>query len=142
MTALEIVSATDRVRRAALGDGRYTAEAELADEFGRRHGWRWTYRYFDIAALRGESLASDAFGDQFHYPFGDHAFFYRFMNGWPASVACHLYDADPPRILAWAHAHGLQASFPADFPSWWFPGRTTLVVYWSAAGQIPAGDQS
>ena len=30
---------------------------------------------------------------------------------------------------AWAAAQGLRASFPDDFPSWWFPGWTTLVLY-------------
>jgi hypothetical protein len=112
----------------------FTMECALSAEFARRHGWR-ECGPFGISALSG--IAQDPeltwwerrLADDFPYPFADHGYFYRADDGRPAALAVHLYDAEPEKVTTWAAEHGLQATFPTDFPSWWYPGWTTLVVY-------------
>jgi hypothetical protein len=65
------------------------------------------------------------------YPMMDHAYFYR-VNGRPVAIVAHPYMHDPgvrSECEHWAHDNGVLISFPTDFPSWWYPGHSTLVLY-------------
>ena len=59
----------------------------------------------------------------------DHPYYYR-RGRHAAAIAAHLYGWPHvrERCEATARQHGLVLEVP-DFPSWWFPGQTTLVVY-------------
>jgi hypothetical protein len=104
----------------------------LAVEFGRRHGWTLSAKDFTIQCLarRGHHDPHGFF--QGNTDALDHPYFYR-AKGHATAIAAHLYrgagDTREDQITAWAAAHDLAASFPTDFPSWWFPGWTRLVVY-------------
>ena len=104
----------------------------LAGEFGRRHGWRQAQSRFTLSALRGGKVHSSRRiydpSEYFSHPYVDHGFFYRWPDRCAVAVVGHLYDV-PEDITAWAVQNGLWVSFPKDFPSWHYPGWTTLVVY-------------
>ena len=61
----------------------------------------------------------------------DHGYFYR-KDRKAAAVAAHLYgDFDAAKrkdTEATAALYGLRVTWPEDFPSWYLPGRTTLIV--------------
>ena len=108
--------------------------AALARQFGQERGWNWTDRDFGtrVLARRGVHYGrrnaweeADLFPDSVV----DHPYFYR-RNRKAAGVAAHLYDVDYhwSAILQFAQAYGLRVTRP-NFPSWWFPGWTTLVLY-------------
>jgi hypothetical protein len=108
----------------------------LAVAFGHRHGWTLSHSEFTLRCLARRAH---------HDPYGlfqgnadalDHPYFYRAQRR-AAAIAVHLYrgagDTAEDQVTAWAASHGLAASFPTDFPSWWFPGWTRLVVYQPAS---------
>lgn len=112
----------------------------LAEEFGRRHGWRLLRRCrFQLGQLARRSnhvTKQEAWQPVYgKWPLTDHAYYYREIERpWrPAAIAAHVYDgAYEPRqeeIAAFAAEHGLSARVVDGFPSWWFPGRTVLVLY-------------
>jgi hypothetical protein len=103
----------------------------LAVEFGRIHGWTPARHDFTLECLAWRGLHS---GSR-HWLAGnsdtlDHPFFYR-LGRRAAAIAAHLYDHSTgewrAELTAWAATHHLASSFP-DFPSWWFPSWTTLVL--------------
>ena len=67
----------------------------------------------------------------------DHPFYYR-KDRMASTVAAHLYGtfdaAKRQDIAAFAELKGLRTTWSEDFPSWWLPGRTTLVVYTPLTG--------
>jgi len=73
----------------------------LAQGFGRRRNWKLSPGRFTISALRDRRAAA---------------------------VVGHLYEPLPEGIETWAQANGLKASFLEDFPSWYYPGWTKLVL--------------
>ncbi len=99
--------------------------------FGGRFGWRVSDGFFTIDQLRRGAPNIEGVDDHWPRAFADHADFYSFADGRPAAVVGHLYALVPAEIRAWARSCGLQVAFPA-YTSWYYPGRTTLVVYWSA----------
>jgi hypothetical protein len=112
----------------------------LAAEFGQRNGWKPGIGFSPsmlarraIFPRRNESwtTTSDTI---------DHPYFYR-ADRRAAAIAAHLYHGTARRqgIVAWAEHHNLTATFPTDFPSWWYPGATTLVVYEPATNLAGAG---
>jgi len=109
---------------------------DLAEEFGRRSGWKRAKTRFSVPALAGRKIHDggryNELPEGFGHREGDHPYFYRTADNRAAGVACHLYsirgEADRDVLRRWAEARGLRAEFP-DFPSWWIPEGTTLVVY-------------
>ncbi len=111
-----------------------TLQHRLAVLFGVIHGWTLSRSDFTSAVLARRGLFDGRGGRADPWPrdLVDHPFFYR-KDRMASAVAAHLYgtfDAARRRdITALAAAKGLRAAWPEDFPSWWVPGRTTLVVY-------------
>jgi hypothetical protein len=113
----------------------------LAVDFGRRYGWQSSDRPFTIRTLaRGGVHDSEELAGSYDPEFCDHPHWYRSRRH-ARAIAAHLYvtgsdqesavKARQGEILIWAAARGLQASFP-DYPSWWYPGWTMLVLYQAA----------
>ena len=105
----------------------------LAVDFGRRHGWTLSDQPFTIRLLaRGGVYEGFAFSAGYAPEFCHHLSWYR-AGRRAEAVTAHLYDAKDQQgeIMTWAKDRGLQASFP-DYPSWWYPGWTTLVLYEAA----------
>lgn len=103
----------------------------LAVEFDRRHGWRMTRSLFrpSVLARRGTRNGYCDFTDRWR--FTDHTYSYK-IGHYAAGIATHPYDVDDRfryDARRWAEPRGLRVEFPTDFPSWWYPGRTTLVVF-------------
>ena len=61
------------------------------------------------------------------------AYTFRHRDGSPAAIAGHVYNGDREDVRRdlqlKADGAGMILSFPTDLPSWWFPGRTTLVLF-------------
>ncbi|CAK0750210.1 hypothetical protein CCP1ISM_3760002 [Azospirillaceae bacterium] len=112
----------------------------LASEFGKRHGWRLTNRDFTPMVLARGGVWDRHCGDaRSHWPreFTDHPFFYRSGNRASALVS-HPYGMSAAirnAARTWADRNGLSVAFPEDFPSWWYPGDTTMVVFTRAAAR-------
>ncbi len=101
---------------------------ELARRFAAIRGWR-IGRHFDLRCLaRRGRLARAAFPVAHHHEF-DHPYFFRDASGRAAAIASHLYGYDASECLELAERFGLTVSVVRDFPSWHFPGRTTLVLW-------------
>jgi len=106
------------------------ARWRMAEAFGAQRGYRLGSRFApSVLARRG--VSSRDYGELWESMFADHRYFYRTPNRHAAAVVAHLYDLDEETrqgAVDWAAGRCLKASFPA-FPSWWYPGRTTLVVF-------------
>jgi hypothetical protein len=106
---------------------------QLAAEFGRRRGWVQTAKRTEACPV--------LFPWPVHSPV-DHPYSYRMPDGRYA-VASHVYDCDQEEIKAnraLASEHNLVVEYPTDFPSWWYPGHTKLVVWYPASAAVQEQD--
>jgi hypothetical protein len=131
-----------RARRAfALS---YAAQYRLATDFGAARGWRLSDARFTLRVIaEGKQHDGGRLFDRYRNPNAgdfhdnfDHPYYYR-NNRRAAAIAAHLYNYPGNRLACerLAGAFGLRFEVP-DFPSWWNPGSTTLVVYVGPAGLI------
>lgn len=112
-----------------------SARTALAIKFGERNGWQLTTWEFDLGTLsKGKVHAGSRSYMDRYYAAGnafDHAYHYRNEDRRAVALACHLYGG--PGVLKYceeACRHwGLTFETPQDYPSWWLPGSTTLIVY-------------
>jgi hypothetical protein len=107
----------------------------LCERFAASRGWR-SGREFSLRCLSRGTIHDGRRGwasmtDRLPHDVGDHPYYFRTLDRRAAGIAVHLYDV--PKIDdRRAASRGLRAEFP-DFPSWWYPGRTTLLL-WTRAG--------
>ena len=105
----------------------------LAMLFGERHGWRLSKSDFSPSVLARCGLFNGRgyHVDPWPHELVDHGYFYR-KDRKAAAVAAHLYGtfdaAKRQDTEATAALYGLRVTWPEDFPSWYLPGRTTLIV--------------
>jgi len=133
-TRAEIVRAEGRMKIEKLQRKLNVSQRRLAVLFGQSRGWRLSRSAFSPTVLARNGLF-DGRGYHFEYwprELVDHGYFYR-KNRLAIGVASHLYgdfhEAKRQEIEALAAHYGLKAEWPEDFPSWWVPGGTRLVVY-------------
>jgi len=99
----------------------------IREAYGARRGWICVDEPFSLRALACVSEVAE----EWPIEFTDHRSFWE-KAGRPVAVCAHLYGCDQTKREAarvWASRHGLRAAFPVDFPSWWYPGRTTLIEF-------------
>lgn len=107
---------------------------KLALLFGERRGWRLSRSDFSPTVLAREGVfdGRGVHAVAWSHDLVDHGYFYR-KDRKAVAVASHLYgefhEAKRRDIDSMAKHLGLNAEWPEDFPSWWVPGNTTLVVY-------------
>ncbi|MGO9934983.1 MAG: hypothetical protein ACLPV8_24670 [Steroidobacteraceae bacterium] len=116
----------------AAAEGVRRGKNELARRFAAIRGWR-VGRDFDLRCLaqrgaRPGRITRDASPGAHHHEF-DHPYFFRDASGRAVAIASHLYDYDASECQELAERFGLTVSVVRDFPSWHFPGRTTLVLW-------------
>lgn len=119
-------------------------QVRCAEHFASINGWRRVEGEFGIKQLRerkrstsfrARCLAIDEYRGGF--PELDHPYWYKAIaNGRAAGAAalvsqpygfCDGEPRDRSKLVAKYEALGLLASFP-HYPSWWYPGRTSLVL--------------
>jgi hypothetical protein len=125
------------------------AQYRLAADFGAARGWQLTDAEFTLRTMAEgkqhdgrrcwrtfDRCGSNPNAGDFHDNF-DHPYYYR-NNRKAAAIAAHLYNYPVNRSACEriATTFGFQLQMP-DFPSWWNPGATTLVVYVGPAGIHP-----
>jgi hypothetical protein len=136
MSRDEIVAALladihDKSRAAAVR--RVARKRRLAIEFGEKYGWRLSEKRFGLLALKRRSVFSmirddaDVSDDHLPHELFDHPYFYR-VDRKAVAIAAHPYGFNKNACDDFAKRHGLKLEVP-DFPSWWYPNATTLVVY-------------
>ncbi len=115
----------------------------LTCEFARRRGWKFRREdHFTHAMLADGRKRRRPSDDGSWRGWADHDHFFRLPDGTPAAVAsCPYEGAYSPGYLAVARGHGLNVTFPTDFPSWWYPGRTTLVLFEPADTGRPVSER-
>jgi len=107
----------------------------LAEGFADRHGLRRADKGYSAAVLaRGGVHDGGIPRDDWSWFAADHRYFFR-RNRKASAVAAHVYGTrNPDKVhadcMAFAERAGLQVTFPTDWPSWWYPGETILVVFW------------
>lgn len=117
----------------ALQQDLQATRQRLAVLFGERHGWNLSKSAFSpsVLARRGLFNGRGYHVDPWPHELVDHGYFYR-KDRMAAAVAAHLYgDFDAAKrkdTEATAALYGLRVTWPEDFPSWYLPGRTTLIV--------------
>jgi len=106
--------------------------SELEAEFGAARGWKPARGWFSAEQLRCNSGGQiyTMYGDMF--PHFDHPTFYRAPRTRRAGgLVIQPYIENTPEtraeIIEEYRVLGLSASFP-DYPSWWYPGATTLIL--------------
>jgi hypothetical protein len=116
----------------------------LIDIFAERLGWRPSKAWFTPSMLAKRGVAYHPWRDRPDWSGGfvDHGQCFRSLDRRAAAFASNPYGlrwtADHPDIRAFCEHFHLSAAIP-DFPSWWFPGRTTLIVFTPlAADSVPA----
>lgn len=123
----------------ALQQDLQATRQRLAVLFGERHGWHLSKSAFSpsVLARRGLFNGRGYHVDPWPRELVDHGYFYR-KDRMAAAVAAHLYGtfdaAKRQDTEATAALHGLRVTWPEDFPSWYLPGRTTLIVCTPLAG--------
>ncbi len=120
----------DRLRRRQVGNAISRLQYSLAIDFGLSRGWTLTMADFSPAVLANRK-AHGGYNDNGWWSFVDHTFWYR-QGRYAAAVATHPYTVDGgyrTEAACWANNKKLSITYPADFPSWWLPGRTTLVLF-------------
>lgn len=131
------VDPSERLRRlAALTSvqGRLTTlRRQLANEFGRRNGWELSQSQFAADTLQAGRIrdTKDSLFSLWPLDLIDHRFFYRHPDRRAAALVAHPYDVSLERrglTAGVTNNFSLLVSFP-DFPSWWSPGCTTLVLF-------------
>jgi hypothetical protein len=108
----------------------------LALDFADSREWILARTDFGLATLaRGGCWGAES-PALVHDTF-DHPYYFR-RNRRAAAIAAHLYEgafqANRARCEALAGRLGLTLELP-DYPSWYYPGATTLVVYVGPAGR-------
>ena len=113
-------------------DRKYRLMRDVAREFGRLRGWTLARKTFSLVELAGRT-------DQEKLAFTtttrvlDHAFHYRENRApyRPAGIAVHLYEWPDvgPDVEAICFELGVHYEAILNFPSWWYPGVTQLVLY-------------
>jgi len=104
---------------------------QYARRFGRSRGWNLGQTGFSPSALAkgiGQRSGRHRGGD---WKYLDHSYWY-WWNYRPAAVATHPYsvnDQYKEQAGQWAKERGLNVNYPSDFETWWYPRRTTLVVF-------------
>jgi hypothetical protein len=100
--------------------------------FAIKNNWIPTDKWFPVKVLEREKWRTSPQIDD--WPgFLTKPYWFRYPDKRAAAVAAHLYDTtlaehSAASIERWAWQHGLRAQWPKDFPSWWYPGRTQLLV--------------
>ena len=123
----------------ALQQDLQATRQRLAVLFGERHGWHLSKSAFSPSVLaRGGLFNGRGYHvDPWPHELVDHGYFYR-KDRMAAAVAAHLYGnfdaAKRQDTEATAALYGLRVTWPEDFPSWYLPGRTTLIVCTPLAG--------
>lgn len=109
----------------------------MASDFGASRGWSYSHRGFLPSTLAGRKrtgggapwYAFDSGADTWSRTSMDHPLYYRAERRVVAALGQpYLADGRRDEVQAWAAKRGLAVHFP-DFPSWWFPGQTTLVLF-------------
>ena len=120
-------------RISALQQDLHATRQRLALLFGQRHGWHLSRSDFSpsVLARRGLFNGRGYHVDPWPRELIDHGYFYR-KDRKAAAVAAHLYGifdaAKCQDTEDTAALYGLRVTWPEDFPSWYLPGRTTLIV--------------
>ena len=123
----------------ALQQDLQATRQRLSVLFGERRGWHQSKSAFSpsVLARRGLFNGRGYHVDPWPRELVDHGYFYR-RDRKAAAVAAHLYgDFDAAKrhhTEATAALYGLRVTWPEDFPSWYLPGRTTLIVCTPLAG--------
>ena len=123
----------------ALQQNLQATRQRLAVLFGERHGWHLSKSAFSpsVLARRGLFNGRGYHVDPWPHELVDHGYFYR-KDRMAAAVAAHLYGtfdaAKRQDTEATAALYGLRVTWPEDFPSWYLPGRTTLIICTPLAG--------
>ena len=126
----------------ALQQDLQATRQRLSVLFGERRGWHQSKSAFSpsVLARRGLFNGRGYHVDPWPRELVDHGYFYR-KDRMAAAVAAHLYghfDAAKRQVTeATAALYGLRVTWPEDFPSWYLPGRTTLIVCTPLAGPAP-----
>jgi hypothetical protein len=99
--------------------------------YAEARGWCLARTGFSLSRLAREEVLPT---QVLPYPrtFMDHVWHFRHGSGFhPAAIVAHPYAylEQPVRdaLVAWGTDNGLRIAFPDDFPSWWFPGETSLI---------------
>jgi hypothetical protein len=108
----------------------------LAEEFGHRHDWNLSRRWFGWGQLARRSVMRTRQEEWDSTPqpheVADHCYYFR-KDKRPAALAVHLYNWPAEycqaSVAAVCSKHGLAAREVTNFPSWWYPGVTHLIVY-------------
>ena len=120
----------DRLHRRHVDRDISRLQYSLAIDFGLSRGWTLTMADFSPATLANRK-AHGGCNDHGCWDFVDHTFWYR-QGRHATAVATHPYAVDDryrTEAARWAGVRNLSITYPADFPSWWLPGRTTLVLF-------------
>jgi hypothetical protein len=116
-------------------DRQRAAQRRLALDFGAARGWRLSDSDFGIDALsRGGVSGGSDWCREPPRPFFDHSWFYR-VGRRTAAIATHPYHVNEVECRAFAASRGLTVEFPADYPSWYYPGHSKLAVYIGPVGR-------
>lgn len=130
---LTLMSGWDKASHAARRERQNRIEGHqqaIWNSYSACRGWSKAPKQFPLSALARMRIADEDWKREFT----DHRSFWT-LDGRPYAVAAHLYGCDDhvrEAAEAWAASRGLRAAFPDDFPSWWYPGRTTLIEITSA----------
>jgi hypothetical protein len=112
----------------------------LAQTFSEARRWRPAKAGFDLPTLARGGTSTDWMTALQNSPVMvtravlDHPYYFK-RNRKAAAIAAHLYNYPDCKEQCISVARAFDVTFEApDFPSWWFPGGTTLVLYIGPAG--------
>jgi hypothetical protein len=116
---------------------RDAAKYLLWRNFGTMHGWNVSDMRFGPFLLIKSGVSGQASHQQTgdHHSLFDHPDCYRSTNKRAAAIASHTYGDHRERAIEFAKFTGIGLAMPEGFPSWYFPGVTTLKVWFGVLGR-------
>jgi hypothetical protein len=112
---------------------RVARKRRLASEFAAEREWQLASKPFGLGALMRASahcwVKNTVTGETYHSQprFFDHPYYFR-KNRRAIAIVSHLYGLNADALDAFTKSNGLSWETPS-FPSWWYPGQTTLIVF-------------
>jgi len=105
---------------------------QAAIEFGKDRGWKLSDAPFDLETLARRGVSGGSYWSRRPRELLDHSEFYR-VNRRAAAIVSHTYLMGDNYGLSKAHecadAFGLVFEWIGTEQSWYYPGRTNLVVF-------------
>jgi hypothetical protein len=111
-----------------------STEHRMQLDYAIRNGWRATEASFSHSVLMRSGVTSGTYFTSHGLDHFDHPDWFRASRR-AAAIVGHTYPVARDESIELARYTGLGLAMPTDYPSWYYPGATTLKVWMGQLGR-------